>query len=106
MTKKFDNAACVRSLRLLERSFIKWSEEYAKSPDEFDRQRMAKCSLADAADMKRLAQWVARERYVTAFRFWRMLDTFVRDLVPIRTINFIAAQAVKEFEVKKLKKRH
>lgn len=97
---RFDRDACVRSLRRVAGGRDEDARGYAASKDAYDREKLVPCCLADAKDIRAIARAVGRGRYVLAFEKWRDMDTFVRDLVPRRTVGFIAQEAAKELEAK------
>lgn len=93
--KKFDRAAAVRSLMSVRDLFLKRAVEYAEKPETHDLVEMKR---EDAKDVRKLASAVGKKQFVKAFKQWRSMDSLPRDYVPRRTINWIAVQAVKEWE--------
>jgi hypothetical protein len=81
----------------LKAHFLKRSEECSCTKEWRD---LCPSYKADATDIARLAAYCRAERYVTAFKFWRNLDSFVRDYVPMRTATYIAKMAIREWERK------
>lgn len=102
---RFDRDACVRSLRRVAADRAERAREYARSGDRYDREQMVPCCLGDARDVRWIAAAVGRGAFVAAVGRWRDLDTFVRDLVPMRTVKFLAREALREHEAKERRKK-
>jgi len=94
--KRFNHAACVRSLDLLIRFFEKRVAAREKSTKKSDRELIGSARM-DVIELKQLRRWVVMKRYVTATRFWRSLDTYLRNYVPKRTWGFFWDEGWKQY---------
>jgi hypothetical protein len=88
MSKRFDHAACLRSLELVVKFFEKRLEAREASKDIIEKDLIESTRL-DVKELRQLRRWVALKRYVTAVRYYRELDTYLRDYIPHRTVDFI-----------------
>jgi hypothetical protein len=94
--KRFDHKACLRSLERVVNFFEKRLAAREASKDIIDKDLIESTRL-DVKELRQLYRWVALKRYVTAVRYYRELDTYLRDYIPHRTTDFIWEEGWKQY---------
>jgi hypothetical protein len=93
--KKFNHDACVRSLDLVVKFFEK--RLAARQKPDFTDKELELSTTMDVKELKQLRRWIERKRYVTAVRYYLSLDTYLRDYIPHRTVDFLWDVGWKQF---------
>jgi hypothetical protein len=94
--KRYDHTACVRSINRLVTFFEKRLAAREASKDALDKELIESTRL-DVQELRQFRRWVVLKRYVTAVRYYRSLDTYLRDWIPNRVVDFIWDLGWKQF---------
>jgi hypothetical protein len=96
MSKRLNHAGCLRSLELVCQFFERRLAAREESKDILDRELIESTRL-DVTELRQLRRWIERKRYVTAVRYYLSLDTYLRDYIPHRTVDFLWDVGWKQF---------
>jgi hypothetical protein len=92
--------AVYRNILKEERYSRAQAKSVAKSRKKWEKELVGAYN-ADADEYKELAALVKAEKWVEAFKYWRQLDTFVREGVPSAHAEFMARKVLAEHEKRK-----
>lgn len=87
--RRFNHAACLRSLDLLVKFFEDRLAARRVSKDRLDKELIESTRL-DVKELRQLRSWVEKKRYVTAIRYFWSLDSYLRDYMPKRTLTWLS----------------